>query len=106
ILDRDLGSARAVGEEALQAEDRLVKMEQRSVGVGAVIEQGEPRLGDMIRGLRAELRQRDGGHYPVMRHCRFRFACHGSPLAYDASIGAPNRRPKSSTLEPIGLSLS
>ena len=44
-----------MSEEPLQAEDRLVEMKQRSVGVGAVIEQGKPRLGDMIGGLRAEL---------------------------------------------------
>ena len=63
------GGARrpAVDQETLQAEDRLVEMKQGAVGIAGLVEQRQARLGDMIGGLGAELRQRERGHHLVLR---------------------------------------
>ncbi len=55
-----------MGKQALQAEDGLVEMKQRAIGIGAFVEQRQPRLGDMIGSLGAELRQRQRRHHLVL----------------------------------------
>ena len=51
--------------QPLQAEDRLVEMEQRALGVATLVEQREPRLCHVIGSLGAELGQRDDRHRRV-----------------------------------------
>ena len=65
-----------MGEEALQAEDRLVEMEQSDLRVVTVIEEGYARFGDMICGLRTKLGKAQRRHDFVMR---FRLLLHGGP---------------------------
>src|ERR1700694_2818062 len=76
----------AMGQEAPQAENRLVEMEKRAVGIAALVEQRDARPGDVIGGLAAELRGRHGGHPLVLPFGggRLRFLRHGCPLEFRA----------------------
>ena len=56
----------ALRQQSFQAEDRLVEMQQRAVGIGAFVEQSEPRARHMVSGLGAEFRERERRHHFVV----------------------------------------
>ena len=68
----------ALRQQPFQAEDRLVEMQQRAIGIGAFVEQRQPRARDMVGGLGAEFRERERRHHLVVL---LRSLIHGAPLA-------------------------